>query len=207
MLQGRAADLSYWEMAARAIAAPLVGLDGLKLRVVVEKSTVPVHTADAVMSVLEAAGVTNCEVLSNPEFLAEGTAVKDLTTPDRVLIGGRQTARGFQAIETLANLYRCWVPAERVKTTNVWSAELAKLIANGMLAQRVSSINTVALICEMTGADVGEVATIVGMDSRIGPKFLQPSVGFGGSCFQKDILSLVYICESKGLTEVATICP
>jgi len=200
---GRAADLSFWEMAARGIAAPLVTADVAKLRVVVEKSTVPVHTADAVASVLESAGVMNAEVLSNPEFLAEGTAIRDLTAPDRVLIGGRQTERGLQAIETLAKIYRCWVPTEQVKTTNVWSAELAKLIANGMLAQRVSSINTVAQICEATGADVGEVAMIVGMDSRIGPKFLQPSVGFGGSCFQKDILSLIYICESKGLYDVA----
>jgi len=200
---GRAADLSYWEMAARAIAAPLKDADPAKLRVIVEKSTVPVHTADAVASVLESAGVLNAEVLSNPEFLAEGTAIKDLTAPDRVLIGGQQTERGFAAIETLAKVYRCWVPEERVKTTNVWSAELAKLIANGMLAQRVSSINTVAQICEATGADVGEVSMIVGMDSRIGSKFLQPSVGFGGSCFQKDILSLIYICQSKGLDEVA----
>jgi len=200
---GRAADLSYWEMAARGIAAPLVNADSSKLRVVVEKSTVPVHTADAVASVLEAAGVMNAEVLSNPEFLAEGTAIKDLTAPDRVLIGGRQTESGFAAIETLAKVYRCWVPTERVKTTNVWSAELAKLIANAMLAQRVSSINTVAQICEATGADVGEVSMIVGMDSRIGSKFLQPSVGFGGSCFQKDILSLIYICQTKGLDEVA----
>jgi UDPglucose 6-dehydrogenase len=200
---GRAADLSYWEMAARGIAEPLKSADPTKLRVVVEKSTVPVHTADAVASVLESAGVSNAEVLSNPEFLAEGTAIRDLTAPDRVLIGGQQTDRGFAAIETLAKVYRCWVPEERVKTTNVWSAELAKLIANGMLAQRVSSINTVAQICEATGADVGEVSMIVGMDSRIGSKFLQPSVGFGGSCFQKDILSLIYICQSKGLTEVA----
>jgi len=200
---GRAADLSFWEMAARAIAKPLVSADPSRLRVVVEKSTVPVHTADAVASVLEAAGVTNAEVLSNPEFLAEGTAIRDLTAPDRVLIGGRQTERGNHAVERLANIYRCWVPADRVKTTNVWSAELAKLIANAMLAQRVSSINTVAQICEATGADVGEVAMIVGMDSRIGPKFLQPSVGFGGSCFQKDILSLIYICDSKGLHECA----
>merc|ERR1719453_2944162 len=200
---GRAADLTFWEMAARAIAAPLKDADPSKLRVVVEKSTVPVHTADAVASVLEAAGVMNAEVLSNPEFLAEGTAVRDLEDPDRVLIGGRQTERGLAAVETLAKVYKCWVPEDRVKTTNVWSAELAKLIANAMLAQRVSSINTVAQICEATGADVGEVAMIVGMDSRIGPKFLQPSVGFGGSCFQKDILSLIYICQSKGLTEVA----
>merc|ERR1712070_1216478 len=199
---GKAADLTYWEKAARGIAPALRSVPG-KLRVVVEKSTVPVHTADAVAAVLESAGVMNAEVLSNPEFLAEGTAIRDLTAPDRVLIGGRQTERGFAAIETLAKLYRCWVPAERVKTTNVWSAELAKLIANGMLAQRVSSINTVAQICEVTGADVGEVSMIVGMDSRIGSKFLQPSIGFGGSCFQKDILSLIYICESKGLHEVA----
>ena len=157
----------------------------------------------AVAAVVESAGVMNVEVLSNPEFLAEGTAVRDLEAPDRVLIGGRQTERGLAAVELLAKVYRSWVPAERVKTTNVWSAELAKLIANAMLAQRVSSINTVAQICEATGADVGEVSMIVGMDSRIGSKFLQPSVGFGGSCFQKDILNLIYICESKGLHEVA----
>lgn len=200
--KGKAADLTFWEKAARGIA-PALRKDSSRLRVVVEKSTVPVHTADAVAAVLAAEGVTNVEVLSNPEFLAEGTAIKDLTTPDRVLIGGNQTDTGRQAVQMLAEVYEHWVPSELVCRTNVWSAELAKLIANAMLAQRVSSINTVAQLCEETGADVGEVARIVGMDSRIGPKFLQPSIGFGGSCFQKDILNLIYICEAKGLHEAA----
>eukprot|EP00658_Telonema_sp_P-2_P025288 TRINITY_DN20184_c0_g1_i2.p1 TRINITY_DN20184_c0_g1~~TRINITY_DN20184_c0_g1_i2.p1 ORF type:complete len:458 (-),score=110.21 TRINITY_DN20184_c0_g1_i2:45-1418(-) len=200
--KGQAADLTSWERAARGIA-PALRSDGPKLRVVVEKSTVPVHTADAVAAVLKAEGVSNVEVLSNPEFLAEGTAIRDLTEPDRVLIGGSGTTRGHQAIEMLASVYEQWVPKERVCRTNVWSAELSKLIANAMLAQRVSSINCVAEICEATGADVGEVARIVGMDSRIGSKFLAPSIGFGGSCFQKDILNLIYICHSKGLVEVA----
>merc|ERR1740115_67942 len=142
-------------------------------------------------------------VLSNPEFLAEGTAIKDLTAPDRVLIGGASDENGQTAVGMLASLYEQWVPKDQVCRTNVWSAELAKLIANAMLAQRVSSINTVAQLCEETGADVGEVARIVGLDSRIGPKFLNPSIGFGGSCFQKDILNLIYICECKGLMEVA----
>merc|ERR1711865_608887 len=199
---GKAADLTYWEKAARGIAPALRSVPG-KLRVIVEKSTVPVHTADAVAAVLEAEGVDNVAVLSNPEFLAEGTAIKDLTAPDRVLIGGASDENGQTAVGMLASLYEQWVPKDQVCRTNVWSAELAKLIANAMLAQRVSSINTVAQLCEETGADVGEVSMIVGMDSRIGPKFLQPSVGFGGSCFQKDILSLIYICSSKGLTEVA----
>merc|ERR1711865_534767 len=199
---GKAADLTYWEKAARGIAPALRSVPG-KLRVVVEKSAVPVHTADAVAAVLEAEGVEHVAVLSNPEFLAEGTAIKDLTFPDRVLIGGASDANGQKAVALLASIYEQWVPKEQVCRTNVWSAELAKLIANAMLAQRVSSINTVAQLCEETGADVGEVARIVGMDSRIGPKFLQPSIGFGGSCFQKDILNLIYICESKGLTDVA----
>merc|ERR1712070_885693 len=199
---GKAADLTYWEKAARGIAPALRSVPG-KLRVVVEKSTVPVHTADAVAAVLEAEGVDNVSVLSNPEFLAEGTAIKDLTAPDRVLIGGASDTKGQIAVEMLAGIYEQWVPKEQVCRTNVWSAELAKLIANAMLAQRVSSINTVAQICEETGGDVGEVARIVGLDSRIGPKFLNPSIGFGGSCFQKDILNLIYICESKGLSEVA----
>merc|ERR1712028_74588 len=199
---GKAADLTYWEKAARGIAPALRSVPG-KLRVVVEKSTVPVHTADAVAAVLEAEGVEHVAVPSNPEFLAEGTAIKDLTFPDRVLIGGASDANGQKAVALLASIYEQWVPKEQVCRTNVWSAELAKLIANAMLAQRVSSINTVAQLCEETGADVGEVARIVGLDSRIGPKFLNPSIGFGGSCFQKDILNLIYICECKGLMEVA----
>jgi len=199
---GKAADLTYWEKAARGIAPALRSVPG-KLRIVVEKSTVPVHTADAVAAVLEAEGVDNVAVLSNPEFLAEGTAIKDLTSPDRVLIGGSSDENGKIAVEMLASIYEQWVPKDQVCRTNVWSAELAKLIANAMLAQRVSSMNTVAQICEETGGDVGEVSRIVGLDSRIGPKFLNPSIGFGGSCFQKDILNLIYICESKGLPEVA----
>merc|ERR1712232_877573 len=142
-------------------------------------------------------------ILSNPEFLAEGTAMKDLNEPDRVLIGGPQSPEGFDAANVLVDIYAQWVPKERILTTNLWSSELSKLVANAMLAQRVSSINSIARLCERTGADVGEVARAIGADSRIGPKFLTASVGFGGSCFQKDILNLVYICEQFGLTEVA----
>merc|ERR1712127_11728 len=143
-------------------------------------------------------------ILSNPEFLAEGTAMKDLSMPDRVLIGGATTEEGRMAAEVLAEVYANWVPRERVLTTNLWSSELSKLVANAMLAQRVSSINSISCLCEQTGADVGEVARAIGADSRIGPKFLNASIGFGGSCFQKDILNLVYICEQFGLTEVAS---
>merc|ERR1712048_1014310 len=142
-------------------------------------------------------------ILSNPEFLAEGTAMKDLDKPDRVLIGGPQTPEGLAAVEVLVNIYAQWVPKDRILTTNLWSSELSKLVANAMLAQRISSINSIARLCERTGADVGEVARAIGADSRIGPKFLKASVGFGGSCFQKDILNLVYICEQFGLSEVA----
>ena len=170
----------------------------------VEKSTVPVRTADAVRRVL----ATNdkgikFQVLSNPEFLAEGTAIDDLMIPGRVLIGGEQTSEGLAAIEKLVSVYANWVPRERILTTNLWSSELSKLVANAFLAQRVSSINSISALCEATDADVSEVARAIGSDPRIGSKFLQASVGFGGSCFQKDILNLVYLCESFGLDEVA----
>merc|ERR1712151_1438937 len=142
-------------------------------------------------------------ILSNPEFLAEGTAMKDLDKPDRVLIGGPQTPEGLAAVDVLVDIYANWVSRDKILTTNLWSSELSKLVANAMLAQRVSSINSIARLCERTGADVGEVARAIGADSRIGPKFLNASVGFCGSCFQKDILNLVYICEQFGLQEVA----
>lgn len=195
---GRAADLTYWELAARRIASV-----ANTPKIVVEKSTVPIKTAEAISAVLHGAGKTRFDVLSNPEFLAEGTAVDDLDAPDRVLIGGTVDAEGRKACETLASVYAHWVPREKILQTNVWSSELSKLVANSFLAQRVSSINAVSAICEASGADVDEVARAVGMDTRIGPKFLKASVGFGGSCFQKDILNLVYLCESMGLPEVA----
>ena len=199
---GFAADLTYWESAARLIAAA-----STSSKIIVEKSTVPVKTAQAVEKVLARNtrdSSLDFAVLSNPEFLAEGTAIRDLSDPDRVLIGGRDdTEVGRKAIETLASVYAHWVPREKIITTNLWSAELSKLTANAFLAQRVSSINAIAALCEATDADVGEVSHAIGTDSRLGPKFLQASVGFGGSCFQKDILNLVYICESHGLGEVA----
>jgi UDPglucose 6-dehydrogenase len=198
---GKAADLTYWEGAARMIASV-----STSSKIIVEKSTVPVKTAEAIEKVLR----RNCadpsvhfEILSNPEFLAEGTAIKDLTNPDRVLIGGKETAAGAAAIAALASVYAHWVPKERILCTNLWSAELSKLAANAMLAQRISSINAFSALCEATGADITQVARSIGTDSRIGAKFLNASVGFGGSCFQKDILNLVYICESVGLHEVA----
>jgi UDPglucose 6-dehydrogenase len=166
----------------------------------VEKSTVPVKTAESIEAVLGAnGGRVRFDVLSNPEFLAEGTAVQNLLEPDRVLIGGRSA----QAIETLAALYAAWVPRSRILTTSLWSSELSKLVANAFLAQRVSSINAVSALCEATAADVSEVARVVGADPRIGPRFLEAGVGFGGSCFQKDILNLVYLCEHYGLQPVA----
>ncbi|CAK0736174.1 UDP-glucose 6-dehydrogenase 3 [Coccomyxa viridis] len=198
---GKAADLAYWEGAARMIASV-----STTSKIIVEKSTVPVKTAEAIGKVLR----RNCadpdvhfEILSNPEFLAEGTAVKDLEAPDRVLIGGRDTQEGRAAVEALSAVYEQWVPRERVLRANLWSAELSKLTANAMLAQRISSINSISALCEATGADVQQVAHALGTDSRIGSKFLNASVGFGGSCFQKDILNLVYICESVGLERVA----
>jgi len=197
--KGKAADLKYIELCARQIAA--VAKDD---KIVVEKSTLPVRTAEAVRSILDNTGNgVKFQILSNPEFLAEGTAVEDLLSPDRVLIGGDTDAEGKAAIQALVDVYARWIPTERILTTNVWSSELSKLTANAFLAQRVSSINAMSEICEKTGADVNEVARAIGMDSRIGSKFLKSSVGFGGSCFQKDILNLVYIAKSYGLDEVA----
>merc|ERR1719422_1604128 len=179
--------------------------EGQGRKIVVEKSTVPVKAAESISNILQhniKPGVTY-QVLSNPEFLAEGTAIDDLLSPDRVLIGGDETPEGMEAINALAEVYRNWVPAERIITMNTWSSELSKLAANAFLAQRISSINTMSAICEATGADVSEVAEAIGRDTRIGPKFLKASVGFGGSCFQKDILNLVYISECLNLPEVA----
>jgi len=203
MGKGKAADLRYVEIAARMIADTVDENSGLKI--VVEKSTVPVRAAESIAHILEhntKAGVSY-QVLSNPEFLAEGTAINDLLYPDRVLIGGEQTDEGRLAIEALAEVYSHWVPKEQIVTMNTWSSELSKLAANAFLAQRISSINSLSAICEASGADVSEVALAVGKDSRIGPKFLQASVGFGGSCFQKDLLNLVYISECLNLPEVA----
>eukprot|EP01006_Ploeotia_vitrea_P030128 TRINITY_DN62592_c0_g1_i1.p1 TRINITY_DN62592_c0_g1~~TRINITY_DN62592_c0_g1_i1.p1 ORF type:complete len:481 (-),score=72.65 TRINITY_DN62592_c0_g1_i1:694-2136(-) len=195
--KGKAADLKYIESAARRIAT--VVTEGHK--VVVEKSTVPVRCSVAIQQVLASCSKeTNAtfDILSNPEFLAEGTAIRDLQAPDRVLIGGEKQA----AIDKLVNVYSEWVDRSKIITTNLWSSELSKLVANAFLAQRISSINSVSAICEATGANVNEVADAIGKDSRIGPKFLQASVGFGGSCFQKDILNLVYLAHSLGLREV-----
>ncbi len=192
---GRAANLEFIEKCARQIANVATGH-----KIVVEKSTLPVRTAEAVKRILESSGSgATFDVLSNPEFLAEGTAIEDLLSPDRVLIGGESQT----AVETLVSVYGRWIPRERILTTNLWSSELSKLTANAFLAQRVSSINAISALCEATGADVDEVAKAIGTDSRIGPKFLKASVGFGGSCFQKDILNLVYLCEHFGLREVA----
>eukprot|EP00117_Sycon_ciliatum_P022277 scpid61199/ scgid19268/ UDP-glucose 6-dehydrogenase len=198
--KGRAADLKYIESAARCIADYAHGP-----KVVVEKSTVPVKAAESISRILKANSRNgNCfQVLSNPEFLAEGTAIKDLLNPDRVLIGGPQTEDGQHAVRCLCWIYEHWVSKSNIITTNTWSSELSKLAANAFLAQRISSINAMSAICEATGADVGEVAHAIGTDSRIGPKFLQASVGFGGSCFQKDVLNLVYLCEVLHLPEVA----
>jgi len=196
---GRAADLRYIESAARMIAAVS---DGPKI--IVEKSTIPVKTADTLLTILRSNSARGeFQVLSNPEFLAEGTAIADLENPDRILIGGERTPAGERAMATLVDIYARWVPRERIITTNLWSSELSKLVANAFLAQRISSINSISALCEATGADVDEVAHAIGRDSRIGPKFLKASVGFGGSCFQKDILNLVYLCEHFGLPEVA----
>ncbi len=196
---GKAADLQYWEKTARVILA-----NSKSDKIVVEKSTLPVRTADAMERILKTApdGI-KFEVLSNPEFMAEGTAVEDLEDPDRVLIGGHDTESGQKAVQALVDIYRHWVPEEKVVTMNLWSSELSKLAANAFLAQRVSSINSLSAICEATEANVAEVSRAIGMDSRIGSKFLKASVGFGGSCFKKDILNLVYLCETYGLEEVA----
>lgn len=197
--KGMASDLKYIELCARQIAK-VAKTD----KVVIEKSTLPVRTAQTIKSILDHTGNgVQYQILSNPEFLAEGTAIRDLENPDRVLIGGDHDENGQKAIDALVDIYASWIPREKILTTNVWSSELSKLTANAFLAQRVSSINAISELCEVTGADVTEVAKSIGMDSRIGSKFLQASVGFGGSCFQKDILNLVYIAKSYGLNEVA----
>ncbi|CAG8811526.1 21303_t:CDS:2, partial [Dentiscutata erythropus] len=197
---GYAADLAYIESATRQIAEV-----ARSSKIVVEKSTVPCRTAESMRTILEANSHDDIrfDILSNPEFLAEGTAINDLLYPDRVLIGGLQTPEGFKAQQTLAEIYEQWVPKDKIITTNLWSSELSKLAANALLAQRISSINALSAICEATGADIDEVAYACGRDSRIGPRFLKASVGFGGSCFQKDILNLVYLAEQLNLPEVA----
>jgi len=196
---GSASNLTNLEKAARNIARV-----SKTPKIIVEKSTVPVQTADAIQRVLGACkkGVS-FDILSNPEFLAEGTAVRDLQAPSRVLIGSKQSPQGLKAAAKLSGIYAHWVPAEKIITTNLWSSELSKLVANAFLAQRISSINAISALCERTNADVDEVANAIGTDPRIGPNFLRASVGFGGSCFQKDILNLVYLCRSFNLNEVA----
>ncbi len=197
--KGMAADLKYVERCARQIATVAKGD-----KIIVEKSTLPVRTAESIRDIVDGCSSDfSFQVLSNPEFLAEGTAINDLLHPDRVLIGGENSPEGEQAIEALADIYGNWVPRERIIRTRLWSSELSKLTANAFLAQRVSSINAISALCERTGADVDEVARAVGTDSRVGPKFLKASVGFGGSCFQKDILNLVSLCRYYGLHEVA----
>ena len=197
--KGQAAELKYIELAARTI-----GKVSKSNKIIVEKSTLPVRTAQTLKNILDNTGNgVNFEILSNPEFLAEGTAVEDLLNPDRVLIGGDNTSSGKAAKDALSLIYEHWLPKDRILQSNVWSSELSKLVANAFLAQRVSSINAISALCEKTDANIDEVAKAIGLDSRIGPKFLKSSVGFGGSCFQKDILNLVYIARSYGLTEVA----
>jgi UDPglucose 6-dehydrogenase len=197
--KGMAADLQFVELCARQIARVATSD-----KIVVEKSTLPVKTAEAIKDILDNTGNgIHFEILSNPEFLAEGTAIQDLHHPDRVLIGGEPTYSGQKAVEALAEIYASWVSKDQIITTNLWSSELSKLTANAFLAQRVSSINALTELCEKTGANIDEVANAIGTDSRIGSKFLKASVGFGGSCFQKDILNLVYICKSLGLNESA----
>ena len=196
---GKAADLQHWEKVARQILE--VSSAG---KIVIEKSTLPVRTAEAMERILNSnnKGI-HFDVISNPEFLAEGTAIQDMEDPDRVLIGGRETPSGQKAVQAIVDIYANWVSRDRILTTNLWSSELSKLAANAFLAQRVSSINAISALCERTEADVNEVAHAIGTDARIGPKFLRASVGFGGSCFRKDILNLVYLCEYYGLPEVA----
>lgn len=196
---GEAADLQYWEKTARQILE-----HSASSKIIIEKSTLPIKTALAMEQILCSQGKgIRFDVLSNPEFLAEGTAIRDLVNPDRVLVGGHQTEEGLKARAVLVDIYANWVPREKILTTNIWSSELSKLVSNAFLAQRISSINAISAFCEKTDADVSEVAQAVGMDSRIGPKFLNASIGFGGSCFKKDILNLVYLCRHYGLEEVA----
>jgi UDPglucose 6-dehydrogenase len=196
---GKAADLQFWEKTARQIL-----VHATNDKIVVEKSTLPVRTAEAMERILnQNTKNIHFEVLSNPEFLAEGTAIADLENPDRVLIGSQETPDGLKARKAIVDIYAHWVPRDRIIESNVWSAELSKLTANAFLAQRISSINAISALCERTEADITEVATAIGKDTRIGAKFLRAGVGFGGSCFRKDILNLVYICQSYGLTEIA----
>jgi UDPglucose 6-dehydrogenase len=196
---GMAADLSYIEACAKDIVK-----HSKSDKIVVEKSTVPIRTAEKIKEIFDASrGSVNFEILSNPEFLAEGTAISDMKSPDRILIGGDQTESGQKAVKALVDIYANWIPKEKIITTNVWSSELSKLASNAMLAQRISSINSLSALCEKTGANIGELSKAIGMDHRIGAKFLKASVGFGGSCFQKDILNLVYLCHHYGLDEVA----
>tara|TARA_A100001388_G_C28747664_1_gene490399 strand:+ start:145 stop:1581 length:1437 start_codon:yes stop_codon:yes gene_type:complete len=197
---GQASDLKWVEACAREVAMFAQGHT-----IVVEKSTLPVKTAEVIKTILEAAQPNSnkrkktFEVLSNPEFLSEGSAIRDLEEPDRVLIGGENN----DAIMALSNIYRNWVPKEKILHTNIWSSELSKLTANAFLAQRISSINSISALCESTGADVREVSRAIGLDSRIGSKFLDSGPGFGGSCFKKDILNLVYLSRFFDLDEVA----
>ena len=194
-----AADLQYWEKTARQILKY-----SRSSKIVIEKSTLPVKTALAMGKILSSGkGKIKFEVLSNPEFMAEGTAMSDLENPDRVLIGSHETKSGLKARAELIEIYARWIPLKKIITSNIWSSELSKLVANAFLAQRVSSINSISALCEKTDADISEVARAVGMDSRIGDKFLNAGIGFGGSCFKKDILNLVYICSYYGLPEVA----
>lgn len=196
---GFASDLKYIEACARKIAA-VAKTD----KIVVEKSTLPVRTAESIRKIFEAQNTgVRFQVLSNPEFLAEGTAIEDLEAPDRVLIGGGESPEAQKALQTLVEVYAHWVPEEKIITTNLWSSELTKLTSNAFLAQRISSINAISALCEATGADVDEVSFAMGKDKRIGSRFLKSSVGFGGSCFQKDILNLVYLCRHFGLETVA----
>jgi UDPglucose 6-dehydrogenase len=196
---GMAADLSYVEACAKNIAR-VAKTD----KIVIEKSTLPVRTAEKIKEILDRDGNrVHFEILSNPEFLAEGTAIQDLFKSDRVLIGGDTTETGQKALQALVDIYANWIPKEKILTTNVWSSELAKLASNAMLAQRISSINSLSALCEKTGADIKELSKAIGLDHRIGPKFLKASIGFGGSCFQKDVLNLVYLCRHYGLDEVA----
>ena len=194
-----AADLRFVEACAKNIAR-VATTD----KIVIEKSTLPVRTAEKIKEILDREGSgVHFEILSNPEFLAEGTAIEDLFKSDRVLIGGDASETGQKAVQALVDIYANWIPKEKILTTNVWSSELSKLASNAMLAQRISSINSLSALCEKTGADIEELSKAIGMDHRIGSKFLKASVGFGGSCFQKDVLNLVYLCRHYGLEEVA----
>jgi UDPglucose 6-dehydrogenase len=196
---GKAVDLQFIEKTARRIKE-----NARSNKIVVEKSTLPVRAAETLAKILHSgSNSVEFEILSNPEFMAEGTGIRDMEFPDRILIGSRETPSGLAARQALVDLYRHWVPEENLITTNLWSSELSKLVSNAFLAQRISSINSIAAICEVTEADVTEVSKAVGRDSRIGAKFLNAGPGFGGSCFRKDILNLVYLCEHYQLNEIA----